>query len=81
VGEGVSVPVNQRQQWILSRIQESGSIQMKTIRNRFKDLSVKTSKRDIEQLKELGLIIFLGAPKTGKYVLTEKGKKNFKVVQ
>ncbi len=52
---------------------------MKTIRNKFRDVSDRTLKRDIEQLKRLKLIIFLGPPKTGKYVLTEKGKKIFKV--
>ena len=75
----VNVPVNQRQQLILLGISKSGSIQMKTLRNKFRDVSDRTLKRDIEQLKRLELIIFLGPPKTGKYVLTEKGKKIFKV--
>jgi predicted HTH transcriptional regulator len=70
----VNVPVNQRQQLILIGISKSGSIQIKTIRNRFRDVSERTLKRDIEHLKRLELIIFMGPPKTGKYVLTKKGK-------
>jgi len=56
VGVPVNVPVNPRQEWILSMIVESGSIQLRTIMNRFRDMSEKTLKRDIEQLREL--IIF-----------------------
>ncbi len=38
-------------------------------------ISTATAKRDLVLLRKLGLIVFEGAPKTGKYVLTEKGKK------
>ena len=34
----------------------------------------KTAKRDIADLKKKGLVRFAGAPKTGKYVLAEQVK-------
>ncbi len=42
-----------------------------------KDVSVRTVREDIRDLKDFGLIKFKGPPKTGKYILTEKGKKLF----
>jgi len=38
-------------------------------------ISPATAKRDISLLKKLDLIKFEGARKTGRYILTEKGKK------
>jgi len=35
----------------------------------------RTLERDIALLKDKGFVEFEGAPKTGRYVLTEKGKK------
>ena len=37
------------------------------------DVSTKTIKRDIKKLKDLDMITFEGAPKTGKYVVTPQG--------
>lgn len=42
-----------------------------------KDVSVRTVREDIRILKDIGLIEFKGPPKTGKYILTEKGKELF----
>jgi ATP-dependent DNA helicase RecG len=39
------------------------------------NISTATAERDLMILKNLGLIIFKGAPKTGKYILTDKGKE------
>jgi ATP-dependent DNA helicase RecG len=39
------------------------------------NISTATAERDLIILKKLGLIIFKGAPKTGKYILTDKGKE------
>ena len=39
------------------------------------NISTATAERDLMILKKLGLIIFKGAPKTGKYILTDKGKE------
>jgi len=38
-------------------------------------VSRRTIERDMELLKEKELIKFIGAPKTGRYILTEKGRK------
>jgi ATP-dependent DNA helicase RecG len=37
-------------------------------------ISTATAERDLALLRRLGLIVFEGAPKTGRYVLTDKGK-------
>ena len=39
------------------------------------DTSKRTLERDIAYLKDKGFVEFIGAPKTGGYALTEKGKK------
>jgi Mn-dependent DtxR family transcriptional regulator len=38
----------------------------------------RTLERDISKIKKKGYLSFLGAPKTGGYVLTGKGKKLLK---
>ncbi|MCD6578954.1 hypothetical protein J7L48_05720 [bacterium] len=42
---------------------------------KFFNISKATAERDISLLKKLELIDFKGAPKIGKYILTQKGKK------
>jgi ATP-dependent DNA helicase RecG len=39
------------------------------------NISTATAERDLSILKRLNFIIFDGAPKTGRYILTDKGKK------
>ena len=39
------------------------------------DISTATAERDLSILKRIGIIVFKGVPKTGRYILTEKGKK------
>lgn len=41
------------------------------------EVSVRTVREDIRDLKDFGLIEFKGPPKTGKYILTENGKELF----
>ena len=53
---------------------EQGFITVEIIKRLLK-LSRRTTLRDISLLKKMGVIEFVGARKTGKYVLTEKGKK------
>jgi ATP-dependent DNA helicase RecG len=36
-----------------------------------------TAQRDMKQLKDIGLVDFVGVPKTGKYMLSDKGRKKF----
>ena len=38
-------------------------------------VSVRTIYEDLRQLDEWGIVKFEGPPKTGRHVLTEKGKK------
>ena len=38
-------------------------------------ISTATAERDLSILKRLGIVVFEGTPKTGRYVLTEKGKR------
>jgi len=38
-------------------------------------ISIATAKRDAFLLKKIGFITFKGARKTGKYILSDKGKK------
>jgi len=38
-------------------------------------ISTATAERDLSILKRLDFVTFEGTPKTGKYVLTEKGRK------
>ena len=63
-----NVPVNDRQKWFLKQtgkgIRISGSDLAK-----YWNISKKTAKRDIADLKQKGLIEFLGAPKNGYYRL------------
>ncbi len=44
-------------------------------------LSKRTIEKDISFLRKKGVIIFQGPPKTGRYVLTDKGKKLFEASQ
>lgn len=45
---------------------------------RYLTFQQQTAERELSILRNLSLIIFEGAPKTGKYVLTEKGMKIIK---
>ncbi len=38
-------------------------------------ISTATAERDLSILKRLDIVVFEGTPKTGRYVLTEKGKR------
>ncbi len=64
----VNVPVNKRQQWFLNQL--SAGIQCKPadIVARWGVVS-KTAKRDISFLTKNGIVVFVGAPKTGSYHL------------
>jgi ATP-dependent DNA helicase RecG len=44
------------------------------------DVSTKTIKRDIKKLKDLDMVTFEGAPKTGKYVMTPEGTNTVKAL-
>ncbi len=84
INDTISEPINEvikkRLTKELLHILEYGFITRVVIENTAK-VSTATAKRDISLLKKLGLIKFEGARKTGRYVLTEKGKKMFEVLK
>ena len=73
VNEGVSEGVKGRLANELLYILQNGSTTRLMLQKLF-HISDATVERDISLLRRLGIIIFEGAPKKGRYVLTEKGK-------
>ena len=74
VREGVNEGVKQRLARELVKICGNKSITRVMMERTF-EISTATAERDIALLKEAELIMFEGPPKTGRYVLTEKGRK------
>ena len=74
VDDAVDDVVKQRLADELILLVQKGYIRRPEMEEAFK-ISFATAQRDIAVLKKIGLIRFEGAPKTGRYVLTEKGKK------
>jgi predicted HTH transcriptional regulator len=64
----VNVPVNDRQKWFLKQIGKNIRVSSSDIASHW-DVSQKTAKRDIADLKQKELIEFLGAQKNGYYRL------------
>lgn len=67
-----NVPIkslNQRQRWFLILLRRKNKARAEDISAHF-DVSLKTAKRDIEGLKDVGKIRFIGARKTGRYEIT-----------
>lgn len=69
----VNVPIklNQRQKWFLLQLQTGHKKSADHIAQQF-NISLKTAKRDIADLKDKGKIRFRGSKKTGYYVLVEQ---------
>jgi len=70
-------PITRRDNLRLNKILEliyKGKIQRRPDIEEIFSVSFATAQRDIAILKNQGLIDFEGAPKTGRYILTEKGK-------
>ena len=63
-----NVPVNDRQKWFLKQTGKGIRISGSDLAKHW-NISKKTAKRDIADLKQKGLIEFLGAPKNGYYRL------------
>ena len=63
-----NVPANERQKWFLKQIGKNIRVSSSDIAAHW-GVSQKTAKRDIADLKQKGLIEFLGAPKSGYYCL------------
>ena len=67
----VSVPANTRQEWLLEQLARGQRTKAADVATKF-DVTEKTAKRDIADLRERGLIEFVGARKTGHYRLKER---------
>ena len=66
--EPVNEPVNERQQWFLAHLGHDKRFKVTDLSTHWR-VSESTAKRDIYDLKERGLIEFIGPPKTGYYRL------------
>jgi len=64
----VNVPVSDRQKWFLKQTGKGIRISSSDLAKHW-NISQKTAKRDIADLKQKGLVEFLGAPKNGHYRL------------
>ncbi len=63
--------LNERQEWFLIRLRETGDARAEDIAGYF-PVSIKTAWRDIEGLKMAGKIRFVGAARTGRYQIIDK---------
>jgi len=72
--EGVNEGVKARLKKEIAYLNTYKSIRRSDVERLF-NISTATAERDLSILKRLNLIIFEGAPKTGRYILTNKGKK------
>jgi len=66
----VNVPVNKRQQWFLNQLGAGKRVKSIDLAHHW-NVTEKTAKRDIADLKNQGMIEFVGSPKTGVYHLKE----------
>ena len=73
VNEGVNEGVKARLKKEIAYLNTYKSIRRSDVERLF-NISTATAERDLSILKRLNLIIFNGAPKTGRYILTNKGK-------
>jgi len=74
VNDAVNDAVKARRARELLYIHRNGPTNLSGLMSVF-EVSRATGQRDMANLKKLGVVIFEGAPKTGGYALTEKGKK------
>ena len=79
--EAINEPINEGIKNRLSQeliyIKENGFITCRVVENIGK-ISTAIAERDITLLKKLNLVKFEGARKTGKHILTEKGKEMYR---
>ena len=61
--------LNDRQAWAMSLIRKGQQVRVSMLVTQYK-CSTRTAKRDLADLKELGVVRFVGSPRTGHYVLT-----------
>ena len=69
----INVPLksmNERQRWFLILLRRKNKARAEDIASHF-DVALKTAKRDIQALKDMSRIRFVGARKTGRYELNQ----------
>ncbi len=74
VNEAISNAVRQRLVQEIMHILSEGSITLSEIKAKF-GIQRSAAQTDVKRLRAAGLIEFSGPPRTGKYVLTHKGKE------
>lgn len=62
--------LNERQQWFMAELAQGREARTMTIVRHW-GIAEKTAKRDIAALRALGLVRFLGSPRSGSYRLSE----------
>jgi predicted HTH transcriptional regulator len=67
----VNVPVNDRQRWFLAQLNKGNPVKAQEIAERFQ-VTERTAKRDIADLRAKNLVEFIGAPKMGRYRLRQE---------
>lgn len=76
ISEGINEGIKNRLLQEILYIKKYGFFTRRII-ERLNKISTATAERDITLLKKIGIIKFEGSKKTGRYVLTDKGKKLF----
>ena len=74
-GDAVNDAVKARLQQEMHLINEKGGATLNDLKDSF-TISRETAQRDMAFLRKAGLLIFQGAPKTGRYVLTDNVTKS-----
>ena len=67
----VNVRINERQEWFMTQLADGYQVKADDIIYKF-SVTDRTARRDIRQLQEVGMVGFLGAFKTGRYVLLKQ---------
>lgn len=68
LGRNILLKLNPRQLWFYGRLQKGLSLKAQDIVNIW-DVSIRTARRDIAELTQLGLLQFSGSSKNGRYIL------------
>lgn len=67
---GVNVLISDRQQWFLDQVASSKRVSATELADHF-GITTRTAERDIEKLRDAGVVEFMGPPKTGRYQIVE----------
>ena len=68
----VNVRVNPRQEWFLEQLSKGLRVTANDLAKRW-EVSEKTARRDMAELRKVGVLEFVGSPKTGAYVIKQQG--------